>query len=76
MDTIIHKTIGIGDAGWPFDVSINVEYERQGWLIIITDWMEDESPYDNPPELWWDRMKEIISDFFYEQDKRYEVIFQ
>lgn len=76
METIIHKTLGIGDAGLPFDVSINVEYEKQGSLIIVTDWMEDKSPYDNPPQLWYERMEEIISDFLYEQDNVSQVMFQ
>ena len=76
MTATINKTIGIGDAGWPFDVSIEVEYEKQYNLIIVTDWMEDKSPYDNPPELWFERMKEIIADFFYEQNENYQVHFQ
>ncbi len=76
MNIIIDKTIGIGDAGLPFDVSIDVDYEKEGNLIKVTDWMEDGSPYDNPPELWYERMKEIISEYFYEQNEEYNVIFE
>jgi hypothetical protein len=76
MTTTINKTIGIGDAGLPFNLSIDVEFEQQGNLIIVTDWMEDASPYDNPPDKWWDRMKEIIADFFYDQNEHYQVQFQ
>lgn len=76
METTIHKTIGIGDAGLPFDVSIEVEYEQQGSLIIVTDWMEDKSPYDNPPQLWYERMEDVISDFFYDDNQVTQVMFQ
>lgn len=77
MQTTINKIIGIGEAGLPFDVSIDVEYEiQEGTLIIVTDWMENESPYDNPPEKWYERMKEIICDFFYDQNKDNQGIFQ
>jgi hypothetical protein len=76
MTTTINKTIGIGDAGLPFNVSIDVEYEQQGNLIMVTDWQEDASPYDNPPDKWWDRIKEIIAEFFYEQDDNNEVVFK
>jgi hypothetical protein len=66
---IINKTIGIGDAGLPFDVSIDIDYERQSNVIVVNDWMEDTSPYDNPPESWYLRMREVISEFFYDQDE-------
>ena len=75
MNVVIQKTIGIGDAGWPFDVSIDVEYEQQGTEILVEYWMEDESPYDNPPENWFHRMKEIIEDYFYEQNPHFNVHF-
>jgi hypothetical protein len=64
MNTTIKKTFGIGDAGLPFTVSIDVEYEQQGNKVFVTDWTEDRSPYDNPPELWYEQMKEIIDEHF------------
>jgi hypothetical protein len=76
MNVTINKEIGIGDAGLPFDVSIEVEYEQQDNQITVTDWMEDKSPYDNPPEKWYDRMKELIADFFYDQNESYTVVFK
>lgn len=75
MNVTINKTISIGDAGLPFNVSIDVDYVKNGNDIIVTDWMEDASPYDNPPEKWYKRMEELISDFFYEQDPNSEVLF-
>lgn len=75
MNIVINKTIGIGDAGLPFNVTIDVEYEQKLNEITVTDWMERESPYDNPPELWFERMKEVIEDFFYDQDKDLNVTF-
>lgn len=75
MNVKIDKTIGIGDAGLPFDVSIDIEYEQDGSNITVTYWWEEESPYDNPPESWYERMKEIIDDFFYEQDENNKVVF-
>jgi hypothetical protein len=76
MKVTINKTIGIGDAGLPFDVSIEVDYEQNGNSIIVTDWMEDNSPYDNPPEKWYERMKEVISEYFYDQNESYNVRFE
>lgn len=76
METTIKKTIGIGDAGLPFDVSIDVQYEKHDNIITVTDWLEDASPYDNPTDKWYRRMEDIISDFFYEQDKTDQVLFR
>ena len=76
MNATITKTIGIGDAGWPFDVSIDVEYEQQGLAISVTYWMEDTSPYDNPPNSWFERMKELIDDYFYELNENFQVTFK
>jgi hypothetical protein len=76
MTATIKKTIGIGDAGLPFDVSINVDYAQEGNEITVTHWMEDESPYDNPPDLWYKRMEEVIEDYFFDQDKNLNVIFK
>lgn len=75
MTATINKTIGIGDAGLPFDVSIEVEYEQKDNLIVVNYWMEDESPYDNPPESWYARMKELIDDYFYELNRDFKVEF-
>lgn len=76
MNTTITKEIGIGDAGLPFDVSIEVEYEeKEPHIIIVTDWMENSSPYDNPPESWYYRMMDIIMDYFYEQNNENTVVF-
>jgi hypothetical protein len=75
MNVKIDKTIGIGDAGLPFNVSIDVDYEQNGNNITITYCMEEESPYDNSPEKWYERIKEIIEDYFYDQDKNNKVIF-
>lgn len=64
MNITINKTIGIGDAGLPFGVTIDVEYEQHGNTVLVIDWMERESPYDNPPELWYAQMREIIDEHF------------
>jgi hypothetical protein len=76
MNAIIQKTIGIGDAGLPFDVTINVEYEEQHNVFFVTDWMEDECPYDNPSEKWYARMQDIILDFFYDRNQNFKVVFK
>jgi hypothetical protein len=76
MVTTINKTIGIGDAGLPLDVSIDVTYEKQSNLITVIYWMEEQSPYDNPPELWFARMKEIISEYFFEQSEDNQVVYK
>lgn len=67
MEIVINKEIGIGDAGLPFDVTIDVTFEQVGKVIIVSDWLERESPYDNPSELWFERMKEVIQDYFFDQ---------
>lgn len=72
----INKTIGIGDAGLPFDVTINVDYEQDGNKITVTYWEEDKSPYDNPPDSWYSRIEEVIEDYFFDQDNQYYVIFK
>lgn len=75
MNVNIQATISIGDAGFPFDTNINVDYEQHGNNITVIDWMEDGSPYDNPPQLWYEQVKEKIADFFYDQSTNYEVKF-
>ena len=60
----------------PFDVSIETEYDIKDNIVIVTYWMEDENPYDNPSEKWFYRMKEIIEDYFYEENKDYKVIYK
>jgi hypothetical protein len=75
MNATINKTVRVGDAGTPFDVTIEVEYEKQYNLIIVTDWCEDNTPYDNPPDSWWEKMKELISEYFYDQNEHFQVEF-
>lgn len=50
MNIVINKTIGIGDAGLPFNVTIDVEYEQKLNEITVTDWMEDFF-YDQDKDL-------------------------
>lgn len=76
MQVTINKTIGIGDAGTAFNLSLNVEYEQDGNVITVIDSNENETPYDNPPEKWYKRMEQIIEDHFFEQDKDSKVIFK
>lgn len=55
-------------------IILDVEYERQGYLIIVTDW---NVRYGGElTELQRDCMKEIISNHFYSQNERYQVTFQ
>lgn len=75
MNIQIHRTISVGDAGTPYNIEIDIHYNQDGNEITVTDWMEDGSPYDNPPELWYKQVKESIEDYFYEQDKELNVTF-
>jgi hypothetical protein len=63
---IIRKSINLGDADVPFDLTIDVDYERQGSKVLITYCIERECPYDNPPESWYRRIEQIVEDYFYE----------
>lgn len=72
----INATINVGDAGTPWPVSIDVDYDQVGNVISVVDWLEDSSPYDNPPELWYAQVRDKISDYFYDLNKDYEVVFQ
>lgn len=74
--TTIIATLNIGDAGIPFDTKIDVDYEQIGNDIVVTYWMEDKSPYDNPPPLWYKMIEEKIDEYFYELCSDYKVTFQ
>jgi hypothetical protein len=74
MEVTINTKISVGDAGTPFPISIEVSYEKEGNVITVIDWMENESPYDNPPELWFAQVKEAIDDFFFDQDNSSTVV--
>lgn len=75
MNITINKTIKVGDAGTPYSVSINIDYEQDGNEITITDNIAEGGPYDNPPDLWYKQIEEAIEDYFYEQDKDLNVSF-
>jgi hypothetical protein len=72
----IKKEIGIGDAGLPFNLSLNIYFEIQDGIVLIHECIEDSSPYDNPPEIWYERMKEISDDFFYELNPNLKVVYK
>jgi hypothetical protein len=76
MEIIVSKTIGIGDAGFPFHLVVDVVYEIENSVIIITECIERESPYDNPPESWYTRIREIVDDFFYDTHPNCNIIFK
>ena len=75
MNVVLNKTIGLGDSGLPFSLIIDVEYERKGNHITVFSCLERQTPYDNPPESWYRRMEEIVSEYFYEQDEELNVSF-
>lgn len=75
MNIKIHRTIKVGDAGTPYHIEIDLDYNQDGNEITVIDWMEDGSPYDNPPELWYAQVKESIEDYFYDVDKDLNVTF-
>lgn len=71
----IEKTFSIGDSGMPFHCSIDVEYTETDRDIIVHYCMEDESPWDNPPELWYKMIEEAVSEYFYELNPNKEITF-
>jgi hypothetical protein len=76
MNTVIQATINVGDAGDPFDISIVVDYEKYNDSILVIDWMEDDSPYDNPPNLWYTQVMEAVEDYFYSLSPNLKVVFK
>lgn len=76
MNATFNATINIGDAGVPFHVSIDVEYQKFNDSILIIDWMEDDCPYDNPAQLWFDQIMDAIDDFFFEHESELPVVFR
>lgn len=61
---VIEKEISWGYAGMPVEVSISVDYEQQGQAVIITDWSENNAPFDHPSEIWWETLQEEIEGYF------------
>lgn len=61
----ISTTIHTGDAGWPHDVEISVDYVEEGGVIFVHASEESGDTPDNPSEVWWETIKERIEDHFY-----------